>query len=43
MQSFMYPMTPDKDFVIDLPEGEFGKDVVVAGGFLGHGSKRAQW
>ncbi|XP_010273588.1 PREDICTED: probable sarcosine oxidase [Nelumbo nucifera] len=39
-QSCMYSMTPDGDFVIDyLGGGEFGKDVVVAGGFSGHGFK----
>ncbi|WOK99896.1 hypothetical protein Cni_G08608 [Canna indica] len=38
-QSCMYSMTPDKDFVIDFLGGEFGEDVVVAGGFSGHGFK----
>ncbi|GMH10510.1 hypothetical protein Nepgr_012351 [Nepenthes gracilis] len=38
-QSCMYSMTPDEDFVIDFLGGEFGKDVVVAGGFSGHGFK----
>lgn len=38
-QSCMYSMTPDEDFVIDFLDGEFGKDVVVAGGFSGHGFK----
>ncbi|KAL9239806.1 hypothetical protein vseg_014091 [Gypsophila vaccaria] len=38
-QSCMYSMTPDEDYVIDFPGGEFGKDVVIAGGFSGHGFK----
>ncbi|XP_058068145.1 probable sarcosine oxidase [Magnolia sinica] len=38
-QSCMYSMTPDGDFVIDFLGGEFGHDVVVAGGFSGHGFK----
>ncbi|CAH9081883.1 unnamed protein product [Cuscuta epithymum] len=38
-QSCMYSMTPDEDYVIDFLGGEFGKDVVVAGGFSGHGFK----
>lgn len=38
-QSCMYSMTPDEDFVIDFLGGEFGEDVVVAGGFSGHGFK----
>ncbi|CAH9147753.1 unnamed protein product [Cuscuta epithymum] len=38
-QSCMYSMTPDEDFVIDFLGGKFGKDVVVAGGFSGHGFK----
>ncbi|KAJ6809334.1 putative sarcosine oxidase [Iris pallida] len=38
-QACMYSMTPDEDFVIDFLGGEFGKDVVVAGGFSGHGFK----
>ncbi|KAH7573958.1 hypothetical protein ACOSP7_007916 [Xanthoceras sorbifolium] len=38
-QLCMYTMTPDEDFVIDFLGGEFGKDVVVAGGFSGHGFK----
>lgn len=38
-QSCMYTMTPDGDFVIDFLGGEFGEDVVVAGGFSGHGFK----
>lgn len=40
-QSCMYSMTPDEDFVIDFLGGEFEKDVVVAGGFSGHGFKMA--
>lgn len=40
-QSCMYSMTPDEDYVIDFLEGEFDKDVVVAGGFSGHGFKMA--
>lgn len=40
-QSCLYSMTPDEDFVIDFLEGEFDKDVVVAGGFSGHGFKMA--
>ena len=32
-------MTPDEDFVIDFLGGEFGKDVVMGGGFSGHGFK----
>jgi sarcosine oxidase/L-pipecolate oxidase len=35
----MYSMTPDEDFVIDFLGGEFGKDVVMGGGFSGHGFK----
>lgn len=38
-QSCMYSMTPDEDFVIDFLGGEFGNDIVVAGGFSGHGFK----
>lgn len=38
-QSCMYSMTPDEDYVIDFLGGKFGKDVVVAGGFSGHGFK----
>ncbi|CAN0860192.1 Probable sarcosine oxidase [Linum grandiflorum] len=38
-QSCMYSMTPDEDYVIDFLGEEFGKDVVVAGGFSGHGFK----
>ncbi|XP_034929455.1 probable sarcosine oxidase [Populus alba] len=40
-QSCMYSMTPDEDFVIDFLGGEFGKDVVIGGGFSGHGFKMA--
>ncbi|XP_015083420.1 probable sarcosine oxidase [Solanum pennellii] len=38
-QSCMYSVTPDEDFVIDFLGGEFGEDVVVGGGFSGHGFK----
>ncbi|KAK8712012.1 hypothetical protein V6N13_147265 [Hibiscus sabdariffa] len=38
-QLCVYSMTPDEDFVIDFLGGEFGKDVVVGGGFSGHGFK----
>ncbi|KAF6155630.1 hypothetical protein GIB67_034725 [Kingdonia uniflora] len=38
-QSCMYSMTPDEDYLIDFLGGDFGKDVVVAGGFSGHGFK----
>ena len=38
-QACMYSMTPDEDFIIDFLGGDFGKDVVVAGGFSGHGFK----
>jgi sarcosine oxidase / L-pipecolate oxidase len=38
-QACMYSMTPDGDFIIDFLGGVFGKDVVVAGGFSGHGFK----
>ncbi|XP_074587380.1 putative sarcosine oxidase [Curcuma longa] len=38
-QACLYSMTPDGDFVIDFLGGEFDKDVVVAGGFSGHGFK----
>ncbi|KAK9097493.1 hypothetical protein Sjap_022990 [Stephania japonica] len=41
VQTCMYSMTPDGDFVIDFLGGEFGRDVVVAGGFSGHGFKMA--
>lgn len=41
IQSCMYSMTPDEDFVIDFLGGELGKDVAVAGGFSGHGFKMA--
>ncbi|KAI7751559.1 hypothetical protein M8C21_021443 [Ambrosia artemisiifolia] len=40
-QSCMYSLTPDGDYVIDFLGGEFGEDVVVAGGFSGHGFKMA--
>ncbi|PWA45343.1 FAD/NAD(P)-binding domain-containing protein [Artemisia annua] len=40
-QSCLYSMTPDKDYVIDFLGGGFGEDVVVAGGFSGHGFKMA--
>lgn len=40
-QLCIYSMTPDKDYVIDFLGGEFGEDVVVAGGFSGHGFKMA--
>ena len=38
-QDCMYSMTPDGDFIVDFLGGEFGKEVVVAGGFSGHGFK----
>ncbi|XP_047324804.1 probable sarcosine oxidase [Impatiens glandulifera] len=38
-QSCLYSMTPDEDYVIDFLGGEFGKNLVVAGGFSGHGFK----
>lgn len=40
-QSCMYSMTPDEDFIIDFLGGEFGNDVVIGGGFSGHGFKMA--
>ncbi|PKA51411.1 putative sarcosine oxidase [Apostasia shenzhenica] len=40
-QACMYSMTPDEDFVIDFLGGEFGRNVVIAGGFSGHGFKMA--
>ncbi|KAF7830180.1 putative sarcosine oxidase [Senna tora] len=40
-QACMYSMTPTEDFVIDFLGGKFGKDVVVGGGFSGHGFKMA--
>ncbi|XP_050215662.1 probable sarcosine oxidase [Mercurialis annua] len=40
-QLCMYSMTPDEDYVIDFLDGEFGKDVVIGGGFSGHGFKMA--
>lgn len=41
MQSCMYSMTPDEDYVIDFLGGEFREDVVIGGGFSGHGFKMA--
>ncbi|PHT39977.1 putative sarcosine oxidase [Capsicum baccatum] len=38
-QSCMYSVTPDEDYVIDFLGGEFGEDVVIAGGFSGNGFK----
>ena len=38
-QGCMYSMTPDGDYVLDFLGGEFGRDIVVAGGFSGHGFK----
>lgn len=38
-QSCLYSMTPDGDFVIDFLGGEFRNDIVIAGGFSGHGFK----
>ncbi|XP_076957747.1 putative sarcosine oxidase [Bidens hawaiensis] len=40
-QSCLYSLTPDGDFVIDFLGGEFGEEVVIAGGFSGHGFKMA--
>ncbi|KAJ9167603.1 hypothetical protein P3X46_019220 [Hevea brasiliensis] len=40
-QLCMYSMTPDEDYVIDFLGGEFGMDVVIGGGFSGHGFKMA--
>ncbi|KAI4337432.1 hypothetical protein L6164_015850 [Bauhinia variegata] len=40
-QCCMYSMTPDEDFVIDFLGEEFQKDVVIGGGFSGHGFKMA--
>ncbi|KAL1294548.1 hypothetical protein HN51_055329 [Arachis hypogaea] len=40
-QACMYSMTPDNDYVVDFLGGQFGKDVVVGGGFSGHGFKMA--
>ncbi|MED6217732.1 hypothetical protein PIB30_020363 [Stylosanthes scabra] len=40
-QACMYSMTPDHDYVVDFLGGHFGKDVVVGGGFSGHGFKMA--
>ncbi|KAL3747928.1 hypothetical protein ACJRO7_016706 [Eucalyptus globulus] len=41
MQTCMYSMTPDEDYVIDFLGGEFREDVVIGGGFSGHGFKMA--
>ncbi|KAI4316203.1 hypothetical protein L6164_024206 [Bauhinia variegata] len=38
-QCCMYSLTPEEDFVIDFLGGEFEKDVVMGGGFSGHGFK----
>ncbi|XVF48199.1 hypothetical protein PTKIN_Ptkin03bG0171200 [Pterospermum kingtungense] len=38
-QLCVYSMTPDEDFLVDFLGGEFGKDVVIGGGFSGHGFK----
>ena len=40
-QACMYSMTPDENFIIDFLGGEFEKDVVIGGGFSGHGFKMA--
>ncbi|KAF5785109.1 putative FAD dependent oxidoreductase, FAD/NAD(P)-binding domain superfamily [Helianthus annuus] len=40
-QSCLYSITPDEDYIIDFLGGEFNEDVVVAGGFSGHGFKMA--
>lgn len=40
-QACMYSMTPTEDFVIDFLGGKFGRDVVIGGGFSGHGFKMA--
>ncbi|KAJ9543368.1 hypothetical protein OSB04_023075 [Centaurea solstitialis] len=40
-QSCLYSMTPDEDYIIDFLGGSFNEDVVVAGGFSGHGFKMA--
>ncbi|XP_071738260.1 probable sarcosine oxidase [Rutidosis leptorrhynchoides] len=40
-QSCLYSMTADEDYVIDFLGGGFNEDVVVAGGFSGHGFKMA--
>lgn len=39
VQGCLYSMTADGDFVLDFVGGEFGRDVVVGGGFSGHGFK----
>ncbi|KAF8036942.1 hypothetical protein BT93_C2618 [Corymbia citriodora subsp. variegata] len=36
-QSCMYSMTPDENFVLDFLGREFKEDVVIGGGFSGHG------
>ncbi|GFZ08212.1 FAD-dependent oxidoreductase family protein [Actinidia rufa] len=41
VQSCLYSMSPDEDFVIDFLGGGLGREVVVAGGFSGHGFKMA--
>ncbi|KAL6125367.1 hypothetical protein ACLB2K_073426 [Fragaria x ananassa] len=38
-QLCMYSMTPNDDFLNDFIGGEFEKDVVIGGGFFGHGFK----
>ncbi|KAI3760078.1 hypothetical protein L1987_50468 [Smallanthus sonchifolius] len=40
-QSCLYSLTPDEDYIIDFLGGKFNEDVVVAGGFSGHGFKMA--
>lgn len=40
-QSCLYSMTPDEDYIIDFLGGGFNENVVVAGGFSGHGFKMA--
>lgn len=40
-QSCLYSMTSDEDYIIDFLGGGFKEDVVVAGGFSGHGFKMA--
>ncbi|KAB2024993.1 hypothetical protein ES319_D06G123300v1 [Gossypium barbadense] len=39
IQLCMYLMTPNEDFMIAFLRGEFRKDVVIEGGFSGHGIK----
>ncbi|KAL6985097.1 sarcosine oxidasee (formaldehyde-forming) [Sarracenia purpurea var. burkii] len=41
VQYCMISMTPDEDYMIDFLGGEWGKKVVIAGGFSGHGFKMA--